>query len=99
MLMTTSSRCHLSPGAGRRLRIWLAKILAELQSPLPHGLVADQDASGGQHLLHHPEAQGKAEVQPHGMIDDLSWETVAGIARVTGVLHPSPMPRSGHPGV
>ena len=26
MLITTSSRCHLPPGAGRHLRIWLAKL-------------------------------------------------------------------------
>jgi hypothetical protein len=42
----------------------VGKALPELQRPLPHGFVADQDASGGEHLLDHahvsvPQAQDK----------------------------------------
>jgi hypothetical protein len=59
------------------------EILAELQGPLPHRLMTDLDASGGQHLLDHAQAQGKPEVQPDGMADHFRRETMAGIARGT----------------
>ncbi len=71
------------------------KALAELHRPLPHRLMADQDASRGEHLLHHAEAQGKAEVEPDGMADHLSRKAVAGITRGTDRLHPSRIARSG----
>jgi hypothetical protein len=35
--------------------------LAELAAPLAHGLVADGDAAGGQHLLDHAQAGREAE--------------------------------------
>ena len=35
----------------------VGKALTELQRPLPHRLMADQDAAGGEHLLDHPEAE------------------------------------------
>jgi len=35
----------------------VGKALAELQRPLPHGLMADEDAPGGRHLLNHPQAE------------------------------------------
>src|SRR3954449_8289095 len=48
--------------------------LAELARPLPHGLVTDVDAAGRQHLFDHAQAQREAEVQPHGVADDLAWK-------------------------
>jgi hypothetical protein len=74
----------------------VGKALAEFQRPLPHCLMADQDTAGGQHLLDHAQAQGEPEVQPTRVADNFSWEAMTGITRVTGVLHPSPMPASGH---
>jgi hypothetical protein len=56
--------------------------LPELQRPLPHRLVADQDAAGGEHLLDHAQAKREPEVQPNRVADHLSWEAVAGIARM-----------------
>src|SRR4051812_29793459 len=53
--------------------------LAELAGPLPHGFMTHEDAAGGQHLLHHAQAQGKAEVEPHGLADDLAWKAVASV--------------------
>jgi hypothetical protein len=53
--------------------------------------MADKDASRGQHLLDHAQAQGKAEVQLDHMADHLSRKAV------TGVLHPLPMSLYGHP--
>ena len=73
-----------------------SKILTELQRPLPHRLMADEDASGSEHLLYHPQTEWKPEVEPDGMADHLSREAVADIARVTGVLHPLHMPLHGH---
>src|SRR5690349_9494148 len=35
----------------------VCEALAELEAPLPHGLVAHDDATGGQHLLDHAQAQ------------------------------------------
>src|SRR5215207_6617293 len=54
------------------------------------------DATGGQHLLAPAQAQGKPKVQPDGVADRFSREAVASVARRMGVLHPSPMPLSGH---
>jgi len=65
----------------------VGEALAELQRPLPHHLVADQDASGREHLLHHPQAQGKLEVEPDRMADRFSWEAVSGVAGMTRGFH------------
>jgi hypothetical protein len=46
--------------------------------------MADQDPSGRQHLLDQAQAQWKPEVQPDGMTDHFSRETVAGVTRITG---------------
>ena len=74
----------------------VGEILAKLQRPLPHCLMADQDASGREHLLDHAEAERETEVQPNSMADHFSREAVANVTRMTGRLHPSHMPWSGH---
>ena len=51
-------------------------------------LVADDDAACGQHLLDHAQAEGKAKVDPDRLADDLSRETVAGIAGEGRHCHP-----------
>jgi hypothetical protein len=43
--------------------------------------VADDDATLAEQILHVAEAEMKAEVQPHGVGDDLGRETVAPIRR------------------
>ena len=73
--------------------------LPELQRPLSHRLMADQDAAGSQHFLYHPQAERKSKVQPHSMADHFSRKAVASVARITGRSHPSHMRRSGHPPV
>jgi hypothetical protein len=52
----------------------------ELQTPAPNGLVGDDDASFGEEVLDIPEAQRKPVVEPHGVADDLGWESVAVIS-------------------
>src|SRR3954470_13124226 len=75
----TSSRCHLSPAAGRRRRIWLANSWPNLSAHCPYALMADDDAARGQHLLDHAQAEREAEIQPDSVADHLRRETVAGI--------------------
>lgn len=73
----------------------VGEALAKLQRPLPHGLMADQDASGRQHVLNHTQAEGKPEVHPDGVADHFSRNAAAGITRSTNRLQPSRITRSG----
>ena len=72
--------------------------LAELEAPLPHGLVADRDAAGGEDLVHMAQAQREAEVEPDGVADDLGREPVAGVAGRGRRCHPARLPGPVHPG-
>src|ERR1700731_752638 len=65
----------------------VGEALAELARPLPHGFVADHDAARGQQLLHHAQPERKAEIQPHGMADDLGWKPMALVAGASGGRH------------
>jgi hypothetical protein len=74
----------------------VGKAPTEFQSPLSHGFMADLNSTGGEHLLDHPQAQGKPEIQPLGVADHFSWEAVAGIARMIGLPPPLTLPASRH---
>src|SRR5918997_847251 len=88
----------LVPGAGQPPPDPVGEVLAELERPPPHGLVADDDAAGGQHLLDHAQAQREAEVQPHRVADDLGREAVAGIGRLgRWWAHSGCLPDRGQP--
>ena len=50
-------------------------------------LVADVNATSGEHFLDHPEAQGKPEIEPHRMGDHLGGEARSTIERVTSFVH------------
>src|SRR6516162_2945437 len=80
----------------------VGELLAEFARPLPHGFMADNDAAGGQQLLHHAKAEREAEVQPHGMTDDVDREPVPGVASASGCRHPirllTPIRRRKYPG-
>src|SRR4051794_3632840 len=54
----------------------ISDVLAELARPLSDSLVADDDATCGQHLLDHAQAEREAEVQPNRVADDLSRKSV-----------------------
>src|SRR4051794_16049285 len=60
----------------------VGKALAELAPPLADRLVADRDAASREDLIHHAQAQGKAEVEPNGVANDLGREAVAGVGRL-----------------
>src|SRR3954471_14153586 len=66
--------------------------LPELAPPLPDGLMAHVDAAGRQHLFDHAQAQGKAEVEPNGVADDLAWKAVAGVGGLGAGCHAGPLP-------
>ena len=68
--------------------------LAKFARPLPHRFVADDDAAGGKQLLHHAETKREAEMQPHGMADNLRREPIAGIPGASRWLHPTRLPTS-----
>src|SRR5438270_8569516 len=88
-LMTTSSRCHLSPRRGARRRILFGEFPAEFEAPLPDRLVRHRDAAGGQHLLDHAQAQREPKIQPDRVADDLSGVAMAGVNRVSRRPHPA----------
>jgi len=67
----------------------IGELLAEFARPLPHGFVADDDAAGGEQLLHHAETEQEAEIQPHGMADDLGREPIPGVAGTSECRHPN----------
>ena len=67
--------------------------LAECQRPPPpidllrSSIVADDDAPSSQDLIDMAQAEGKAEVEPDGVADDLGWEAIAGVAGRGGRGH------------
>src|SRR4051794_30430572 len=81
----------LVAGTGQPPADLVREALAELERPLPHGLVADRDAAGGQQLLDHPQGEREAEVEPDRVADDLGREAVAGVGRSGGWRHPGPI--------
>lgn len=52
----------------------------ELQRPSPDGHIGDKNAALEQHLLNQPQAQGKPEVQPDRMSDNLGREAMVFVA-------------------
>jgi|HubBroStandDraft_6_1064221.scaffolds.fasta_scaffold678124_1 hypothetical protein len=58
-----------------------SKVLAEFQSPTPHGLIGDQDPALEDHFLDEAQAQRKMEIKPNGKGDDLGREAVSLIAQ------------------
>ena len=64
---------------GSRQLIWLAKAWPNC-GPLPYGLMADDDAAGGEDLSEMAQAEQKAEIEPDSVVDDLGRKAVAGVA-------------------
>jgi len=56
--------------------------------PLPHGFVADNDAARGPATRPHTKTEREAEIQPHGVTDDLRREPISGVAGASGCGHP-----------
>jgi hypothetical protein len=64
-------------------------VWAELPTPLPDGLVGDDDSSFRQELLNVSEAQAESMVQPDAVTDDLRREPVSVVAASIGLHQPS----------
>jgi hypothetical protein len=67
----------MSPRLGRLRLRRRAKLLAEFESPTPHGLVRDQDPALKEHFLDEAQAQRESEIKPNGIADDLGWEAMS----------------------
>src|ERR1700682_5357341 len=67
----------------------VGELLAEFARPLSYSFVADDDTPSGQQFLHHAQTEWEAEIQPHGMADDLGREPVPAVTGVSGRRHPS----------
>src|SRR2546421_484516 len=66
----------------------VGELLAEFACPLPHRFVADDDAAGGQQLLHHAQPKREAEIQPDRVADDLGGKPIPARARYSGYRFP-----------
>jgi hypothetical protein len=44
---------------------------AERLCPASHGPIADDDPARCQQVLDHPQAERKADIEPHGLLDDV----------------------------
>src|ERR1700677_2480317 len=73
--------------SGSTLTDPIGECLTEFLPPLAHGLVRHANPALSQHLLDHAKAQGKSEIEPHGIADHLRREAMTAIERVTGGPH------------
>src|SRR3984957_3808552 len=73
---------------GSPLADLISEPLAELLSPLAHGLVGHANPAG-QYLLDHAQAQGKPEVEPNRIPDDFRRKAMAAIEGFTSARHGS----------
>ena len=61
------------------------------EAPLTDGFVGNGYAAFSQEVFYVPQAQAESVLEPHGMADDLWWESVSSVARRV-VLHGSSLP-------
>ena len=52
---------------------------SEFLRPAPHGLVANGDPARRQQVFDHSQAEGKPEIEPNRMLDDLGRKPIAAI--------------------
>src|SRR3954469_12588548 len=65
----------------------VGEFLAEPQPLLPDRLVTDFDAPESEHLLNHPKSQGKPEVQPDRVADQLRRKAMPSVGRLGRSRH------------
>src|ERR1700722_4230131 len=75
--------------SGSPLADLISERLAELLSPLAHGLIGNTNPAGRQYLLDHAQAQGKPEVEPNRITDDFRRKAMAAIEGFTSARHGS----------
>ena len=80
----TASRCHVSPGCGRRRRSRLASSCPHFRHHCADGFVGDGDAACEHECLHVAGAQGEARGELNTMTDDFTREAVTRVALGVG---------------
>ena len=65
----------------------ISECLAELLPPLAHGLVGHANPTRRQHFFDHAKAQGKPEIEPNRMADDLGRKAMAVVVSGAGSRH------------
>jgi hypothetical protein len=81
IVMTTLSRCHLSPRRGLRRRMILANSRPNFMPSPADRLVGHRDATCRQDLLDLASAQRETEIQPDRIDDEFCREATARIKR------------------
>jgi len=81
----------IAESAARTLTDLVGESSSEFLCPQPDRLMRDNDATSGQHVFDHPQAQGKTEIEPHRVGNDFSGKAVATVERIT-VCHASSSP-------
>ncbi len=61
----------------------------ELYRPAPDALIGNIYAAFGEHIFNIAKAEGKPEIQPDGVLDNCTRETVAAIGEL---FHPGKLP-------
>jgi len=74
---------------GRVMADRRGKIPSEFLSPVLHGLMADENAAGGQQIFDHSKAKRKSEVEPHRAAYDLGGKSVTAIKGISNIAHPA----------
>jgi hypothetical protein len=69
----------------RKLADLIGERFAELLPPLAHGLVGHANPALRQHFLDHAKAQGKSEMELHGVADHFWRKAMAAIQRLRQV--------------
>ena len=93
IVTNTSSKCHLSPGAGSPPTSPGSVVRPERRTPGPDRLVADPHTAGKHQLLNVTQAHRETVIQPHRVPDDLDRIPVAGVFRAIAT---TTNPRSHH---
>ena len=62
--------------------------LSKLEAPLPHGFIGHDDSTLGNEFFDIAQTERKAEIQPHGVTNNLRWKTEPFVIRSSNVcLH------------
>ena len=63
------------------------EIPPEFLSSAPHGLMADDNAAGGQQIFDHSQTERKAEIEPDRLANDLGGKPVTAIKGIPNLAH------------
>jgi hypothetical protein len=85
IVITTSSRCHLSPRTGARRRMRLENSRPNFSAQQRIVFMADDDPARSQYFFDHPRARRKPKIQPNGVAEDLGREAMATIEWVASM--------------